>query len=286
MRCVAKTALLLALSPLAAALAQDGGAVPGGEARFSPQYPLGAGDEVRIAVVEAPQLDGTQRLAGDGTVTLAYVGKVPAAGLTPAELEASLRRILEADFVTRATVSVEVLEMRSRPITVLGAVTRPGTLAFDDRRTLLGALAEVGGVTAERGDSLTVLRRAENGLSDQIEIPLDELLGGAAPHLDLPLFPNDVINVAPARTVTVYLLGEIMTRGALEFRSTERVTVLTAIARAGGLTDHAAPQIRIRRETAGGTEEIEVNYRRLLAGREQDRPLVDGDVIVVKEAFF
>lgn len=251
-----------------------------------PQYPLGAGDEVRIAVAEAPQLDGTQRVAGDGTVTLAYVGKFAAAGLTPAELERSLTALLEADYFTRATVTVEVTEMRSRPITVLGAVAKPGALAYDERRTLLGALAAAGGVTGERGKSLTVLRRAENGLSDQIEIPLDELLAGAAPHLDLPLFPNDVVNVEPAGKITVYLLGEVTSRGALEFRSTERVTLLTAIARAGGITDHASPLIRIRRETAEGPREIEVHYRRLLAGREDDQPLVDGDVIVVKEAFF
>lgn len=281
MRCAPATCLLLATLLCAApAAAQDdlAGTVA--------QYAIGTGDEVKVGVAEAQQLDVTQRVASDGTITLAYVGKVPAAGLTPDELEASLQRILEADYVTRATVTVEVVEMRSRPITVLGAVTRPGALAFDDRRTLLGALAAVGGVTAERGKTLTVLRRAENGLSDQIEIPLDELLAGAAPHLDLPLFPNDVVNVEPAGQITVYLLGEVASRGELKFRSTERATVLTAIARAGGLSDRASPVIRIRRETAGGTREIEVHYKRLLAGREDDQPLVDGDVILVKEAFF
>lgn len=281
MRCVPAICLLLAVLLCAApAAAQDD------LARTVAQYAIGTGDEVKVSVAEAQQLDVTQRVASDGTITLAYVGKVQAAGLTPDELEASLRRILEADYVTRATVTVEVVEMRSRPITVLGAVTRPGALAFDDRRTLLGALAAVGGVTAERGKTLTVLRRAENGLSDQIEIPLDELLAGAAPHLDLPLFPNDVVNVEPAGQITVYLLGEVASRGELKFRSTERATVLTAIARAGGLSDRASPVIRIRRETDGGTREIEVHYKRLLAGREDDQPLVDGDVILVKEAFF
>lgn len=281
MRCAPAIGLLLAVFVCAApAAAQE--TLAGTVA----QYAIGTGDEVKISVAEAQQLDVTQRVASDGTITLAYVGKVPAAGLTPDELEASLQRILEADYVTRATVSVEVLEMRSRPITVLGAVARPGALAFDDRRTLLGALAAVGGVTTERGRTLTVLRRADNGLSDQIEIPLDELLAGSAPHLDLPLFPNDVVNVEPAGQLTVYLLGEVMTRGEQTFKSTERATLLTALARAGGLTDRASPVIRIRRETGDGTHEIEVHYKRLLAGREDDQPLADGDVILVKEAFF
>jgi len=65
------------------------------------------------------------------------------------------------------------------------------------------------------------------------------------------------------------------------------------IATAGGyarvqlLTDRAASEILIKRkEPDGRTSEIRANFKRVLAGKDPDPELQDGDVIVVKEAFF
>ena len=75
--------------------------------------------------------------------------------------------------------------------------------------------------------------------------------------------------------------------GALAFKSTERITLLAAIAHAGGLTDRASSKILIKR---GGQHrrpaEITVDYKKILAGKEPDVDLRQGDVIVVKESFF
>jgi protein involved in polysaccharide export with SLBB domain len=62
---------------------------------------------------------------------------------------------------------------------------------------------------------------------------------------------------------------------------------LTAIAHAGGLTDRASKKILIKR-TAGvsGPREITADFNRILAGKEADIELRQGDVIVVKESFF
>lgn len=276
-------ALVLALALFAAPLPAQQGPGAGSSANA---YRLGPGDEIEIAVAEAPQLDGTQQVAADGTVNLAYVGKVTAEGSTLTEFAAKLEKVLEADYITRATVSAELVAARSQPVTVLGAVAKPGNVGYDARWTLLAALNAAGGVAADHGDVVSVQRRATNGLSDRIEIPLDELLSGAAPELDLPLFPNDTVSVSRAQQITVYLLGEIASRGAMVFERGQRATVLTAIARAGGLSDRASPKVRIRRETEAGTREIEVNYRRLLDGEEDNPELEDGDVLIVKEAFF
>ena len=87
--------------------------------------------------------------------------------------------------------------------------------------------------------------------------------------------------------VTVYCLGEVAKPGALAFKSNERITLLAAIAHAGGLTEHASHKILIKRAArTDGPSEINVDLNRILAGKELDVELRQGDVIVAKESFF
>jgi len=253
----------------------------------SADYRLGPKDRLKVEVFEVPELNAEARVADDGTVTLPVLGAVPASGLTADELAASIEQRLEADYVNRATVRVELTEVLSKTVTVLGAVARPGTLGHPGRWTLLDAITAAGGLTAEHGDVIRVQRRAANGLTDQVTIPLEDLAQRLDPSLNLPVFPDDVINVERTRTVTIYLLGEVSTAGAMQFESTEPITLLTVIARAGGLTDRASPKLRIKRRGDDGLmHEIEANYRRILDGQDPDLDLEDGDILVVKESFF
>ncbi len=250
-------------------------------------YRVGPRDLLAIRVFEMPELNVERRISEDGTISLPPLADLAVAGLTATEIADKLKISLESKYAQRATVEVSVEEFRSRPITVIGAVKQPGALAFSGRWTLLEALTAVGGIDENHGSSLYVLRRADNGLSDQVTIPLDDLLVRADPRVNIPLLANDLINVPTAVEVTVYCLGAVNRPGAVSFKSTERITLLAAIARAGGLTDRAAKKIRVKRaEATPGTPELEADYRRILAGKDADVELRQGDVVVVKESFF
>lgn len=251
-------------------------------------YRLGPKDLVEIRVLELPEMASLERRVSEkGTINLPFLGEVSAAGLTDAELAARLKTELERQVLQRASVAVQVREFRARPISVIGAVQQPGNLDFAGRWTLLEAITAAGGLTASHGSTVYVLRHADNGLSDQIAIDLDDLLVRADPRVNVPIFPNDLINVPAMLDVTIYFLGEVAQPGALTFKSTERITLLTAVARAGGLTDRAARTILIRREGASGkAQEIQVDYKRVIAGKDPDVQLRAGDVVVVKESFF
>ena len=271
-------AALVALAPLAAS-AQEPSTVS--------TYRLGPKDLLRVKVFEVPELNVDSRVSESGTVNLPLIGEVPASGLTGQEFGASLKRLLEARYVNRANVSVEILEFRSRPITLIGSVKQPGNLAFPGRWTLLDALAAAGGLADSYGDLVYVLRRAENGLTDQLAIPVRELMVEGRPEANVPIFANDLINIPARVDISIYCLGEVRSPGELKFKSTERITVLSAIARAGGLTESASKKIRVKRREGGSLgPEIVVDYRRLLAGKEPDLELGEGDVLVVKEALF
>lgn len=248
-------------------------------------YRIGPRDMVEIKVFEVPELNVTLRVGDDGTIVLPLVGIVAVAGLTEQQLADRLRAMLEAKYVQRASVAVQVREFRARPISVIGAVRQPGNLAFSGRWTLLDAISAAGGLADNHGGQIFVLRRAENGLADQVVISVEELMVRADPDVNIPIYADDLINVPPAVEVNVYCLGEVRQPGAVSFRSTERITVLTAIARAGGLSDRASSTIIVRRRSERGDEqELRLDYKKLLAGKTEDIPLRAGDIVIVKES--
>ena len=252
-----------------------------------PGYRIGPRDLLEVRVFETDELNGSRRVSEDGEVNLPLVGNVTVAGLTESEAAQRIKGILEEKALQRASVSVQVLEFRSRPISLIGAVRQPGNLAFSGRWTLLEALTAAGGLTDEHGAFIHVLRRSADGLSDQVSIRVDDLLVRADPRVNIPIFPGDLINVPAAVDVTVYCLGQVEQPGAVTFKSSDRLTLLTVIAQAGGLTDRASSKIVIKRVGAEKqASEITTDYKRILAGKDPDLELQPGDVVVVKESFF
>jgi polysaccharide export outer membrane protein len=275
--------VVLAVLACAALLAASSHA----QAPVSAGYRIGPKDLIEIKVFEVPELNIERRVSEEGTINLPLIGDVPVQGLTDIELADRLKALLEAKYVQRASVAVQIREFRSKPISVLGAVKQPGNLALSGRWTLLEALSAAGGLTDDHGDKIYVIRRAGNGLSDQISINVDDLMVRADPDANVPIFANDIINVPAKVEVTVFCLGQVAHPGAVVFQSTERISLLTAIARAGGLTDRASRTIQVKRRDPNGHDlELEANYKRIVSGKDPDLPLQSGDVVIVKESLF
>lgn len=281
-RCSARALRALALATLASAA---------GAAVLSAQvsdYRIGPQDVLSIKVYETPELNSDDaRVSTEGKIALPNAGAIAVAGLTEAEAGLEVERVLEQCCVNRATVTVRVKEYRFKPIAVIGAVGRPGPVTSSGRLTLLDVLTAAGGVGAQRGDVVHIIRHGDNGLSDQLTVRLDDLLVRGEQRMNVPIYPGDLINVPANVEVTVFCLGEVQHPGAVSFKSSDRMTLLTAIARAGGLTDRASYKLIIRREGAGSlVEEVPVDYKAVLAGKIPDPALKEGDVVVVKESFF
>jgi polysaccharide export outer membrane protein len=250
-------------------------------------YRIGPKDLLKISVLEDSELNREPRVDDEGGIELDYGGRVAVGGLTIEEAAGAIETALEERVLQRASVTVEILEFRSRPISIVGAVVKPGTLPLSGRWSLLHVLTEAGGLATNHGDTIYVLRRADNGLQHQLAININDLMLKADPALDIPIFANDFINIPEAVQISVHCMGEVKTPGRQTFSSNERITVLSAIASAGGLTDRASNKILVRTKSAEGTpKEIAVHFKRLLSGEEADPELGDGDFIIVKESFF
>jgi len=110
------------------------------------------------------------------------------AGLTESQTEEKIAEVLEANgLVTNAQVGVEVKERKSKPITVVGAVSHPLVYQADRSVTLLEVLAEAGGIANDAGDTIIVTRTApapesNSSSSDPPAIGPEQPLPASAQH--------------------------------------------------------------------------------------------------------
>ena len=113
----------------------------------SPNYVVGPNDRLRITVWNQEDVSGEYVVSGDGTFTFPLIGRVTAAGLTLAKLEAELKQLLAAGFFRDPQVTAAVVEYRSRRIFIMGSVRQPGAVALTGEMSLLEALARAGSTT-------------------------------------------------------------------------------------------------------------------------------------------
>jgi polysaccharide biosynthesis/export protein len=249
-------------------------------------YRVGSKDLLEIKVLELPDLNGERRVSDAGSIDLPMIGQFSVSGKTETEIRAELEELLRTKYVNRANVTVVVKEHANKPISVLGAVAKPGSLNISGRYTLLQAIAAAGGLDQTAGKKIFIIRRADNGLTDTLEIRREDLLQSSSTLWNIPIYPSDVVNIPAKSTVTVSCLGEVKSPGALQFDSDDRLTLLSVIAKAGGLTDRASKNILIKRRGADGKDtELRISYKAVISGKEPDPVLKGDDVVIVQESF-
>src|SRR5277367_1492554 len=120
---------------------------------------LTAGDVLQVNVVNQAELNTVARIEPDGTISLPYVGRVKAAGLTEDQLKQNITAALKkADVVKDPQVLVELTTFGTQ-VSVLGEVGLPGTFTLDRPTTLIQILSRAGGVKEDAGAGTVVLRR-------------------------------------------------------------------------------------------------------------------------------
>lgn len=289
---------------------------PPASAASSEEYRIGPDDLLEISVFEAPELNRSPRVSAGGEISLPLLGPVPSAGLTPRELESVLEELLRRTFMKDPHVSVFVREMQSHPVSVFGAVKRPGVFQIRGAKSLVEVLSMAEGLAEDAGDTVLVIRGAGSAAravsnaepranhpvepagtgepgspaavvpapasSQTLEVDLKRLLDSGDPGANLLVYPGDVVKVT--RAGIVYVVGEVKKPGGYLLKSNENITVLQALALAEGLTRTAAKRFaRIIRteESTGKRAEIPIDLGRIMAGRALDPPLRPRDIVLV-----
>jgi polysaccharide biosynthesis/export protein len=264
--------------------------------RIGPNYLIGPEDVITIDVFDVPDLSKFDaQVANDGTISVPLLGSVKAAGLTQAELRDELNKEWGEKYLNHPQVSLYLKDSKSRPVSVVGSVAKPGMIYLTSRRTLVEVLAMAGGlasVGAAAGKEVYVERPggfqglpAVKGLTqtapDKVSIELKKLLYSQETKLNIEIEPFDIVTVS--RAGIVYLAGAFTKPGGYVLDNKDSVTALEAVAMAQGLSPNArTSQARIiRRSGSGATTETTIDLKKILQAKTPDVTLADNDILFV-----
>lgn len=268
--------LLLFCFCVTTAFAQNAPATNAQPSQARPEYTLGPGDVIRVAVYQNPDLSVETRLSENGQITFPLIGAISLDGLTSTGAEQKIAKALrDGNFVLKPQVTVSLVQVRSAQISILGQVAKPGRYPIETVNSKVSEMiAAAGGVTPTGSDVVTLVG-TRNGKPVRIEIDLPAILQGGKNELDMVVSNNDIIYVD--RAPQLYIYGEVQHPGVA--RLERGMTVLQALAQAGGLTQRGTDRgLRIhRRDASGAIRIIQPNMNDMV---ERD------DVIYVRESLF
>jgi polysaccharide export outer membrane protein len=271
---------LLPLPALAAqAPASAGTSAPRAPAQAPAQVErevLGPGDTVRITVFQNPDLTTEARLSERGTIVFPLIGEVTLNGRTPTDAGTHIAERLKAgQFLKNPQVSVGVTQVRSRQVSVLGHVQKPGRYALDDNSSRITDLLALAGGVAQTGDDVVtvILKRGNKVSRHEIDVPAMYRTGDLKSNIEVQA--GDTIYVQPAPVFYIY--GEVQRAGS--YRLQPNMVVMHALSLGGGLTPRGTERGMLiqRRMPDGSARKIEV--------RPTD-PVQPDDVIYVRESLF
>jgi polysaccharide export outer membrane protein len=230
-------------------------------------YVLGAEDVIEVNLLGRSDFTTRAKISPNGTIQLPYLGTFQAANMTCEELRERIRVALErGGYFTKPILSVNIVSYASRYVIVLGSVGTPGLIPVDRPYRLSELLARVGGA---RGDAAeyVVLR---SGKEPERHVLIKTLATGDESQ-DPFVAPGDKMYIPQAEIF--YISGQIKSPGS--YPLTTDMTLRTAIARGGGVTD------------AGSERRIKVTrHEKRVEKVALDQKIEAGDIIVIGERLF
>ena len=253
------------------------------------RYHIGPGDVLDIRILDRPQLSREAvRVDGHGAIRMLMIeGEIQATCRTEGELAREIAtRYLK--YQKDPQVDVFVKEYNSKPVSVMGAVSKPGQFQLQRRVRLLELLSLAGGTTERAGERILITRSTElfscsagpdESPTNPVSYNLNEMIKGAEksnPYLR----PGDIITIQESEQV--YIVGNVLRPINIPLK--EKLSVSRAIAMAGGtLPDSKSDRVRIVRQLPGSDTktEIYVNLKAIDKRRAEDVALQANDIVDV-----
>ncbi len=144
-------------------------------------YTLQPLDLIQIRVFQEPSMDRDVRVSREAVVVLPLIGRVSLEGLTIRNAEEKIRELYDRDYLVNPQLNLTVLEYARRTVNVLGAVGKPGEIAFprEEGLSLLDAVSRAGGFTrlADRR-KVKLTRKLPDGEVENFIVNADDLIKG------------------------------------------------------------------------------------------------------------
>jgi protein involved in polysaccharide export with SLBB domain len=162
-------------------------------------------------------------------------------------------------------------------------------------KTLLEVVSQAGGLNPTAGHAIRITRRKEwgpiplpgahedeTGQYYVAEVGVKEIMEARAPEKNILVKPNDVITVPKGELV--YVMGAVKKSGGFVLGDRETVTVLQALSMAEGMDSYAqSGHAKILRRTSDPEkrQEIALNLKRIIEGRDHDVEMQSDDILFV-----
>lgn len=241
-------------------------------------YTLGPGDVVRINVFQQPDMLSETRVSEVNTITVPLLGAIDVSNLSTKQAEMRIAAQLKARGLVREPyVSVAITQFRSRQVSVLGHVNRPGRYVMEEGiYRVTDALSLAGGSIPSAAADVAYLYRIRDGRAQRFEIDIPALLKAGSVEQNLEVQPGDTIFVD--RAPMFYIYGEVQRPG--QYRLEKEMTVMQALSVGGGLTLRASRRdVQVSRRDRGTGKSQTV-------GVQLTDTLQMDDVVYVKESLF
>jgi polysaccharide export outer membrane protein len=187
---------LFGVAILALTLAACGGAPQyNWKAENAIGYRVGPGDVLKVNVWKHDELSQTVTVRPDGKVSLPLIGDVAADGRTVDEIANDVAKRGARYFQDNPPVTVQVSEVRSYKIYVVGEVQRGGEFTPNHQVTVLQGLAMAGGFTRfANADRIIIIRKDSHG-ERRMPFDYDAVVQGGDLQENLALQSGDTVIV-------------------------------------------------------------------------------------------
>ncbi|HXW69015.1 MAG TPA: polysaccharide biosynthesis/export family protein [Dissulfurispiraceae bacterium] len=157
-------------------------------------YIIGPGDVLDISVWKDEALTRSCIVRPDGVISFPLIGEVQAAGRTSSQLKTELEQKLTR-YVPKVILSLEVKQVNSLIIYVIGKVNTPGRFVLNADIDVLQALATAGGLNVFAKGGWIKIFRQDNNKTTIYPFDYDDVVQGKHLEQNIYLSRGDVVVV-------------------------------------------------------------------------------------------
>lgn len=251
-------------------------------------YKVGPGD---VLMVTLAGTDGTgviasvqTRIDRNGGIDLPIVGAVQVADRELEDVEDAVRQAYVPAVYKEAVCHVQLVTVDTTNVLVVGAVTEPGLVPLRrTERNMLFAIVGAGGIS-EIASGQATLRRIRNP-AEEVTLDLTDPIQLQEALALEPLEHGDILYVHAARPNTVFVGGLVNRPSPQVYPPGTEITVLQALAAAGGLRTDVVPKegTLIRRMPSGEDLHVKLDLNRLARGDDPNVTLAAGDILWIPD---
>ncbi len=244
-------------------------------------YILRPNDVIRMNVYEEADLSVQVRILKTGQASFPLIGSVDVGGATVASAAAKIRDLYAKDYLVDPKLTLTVDEYATEYISVIGAVKIPGQIPMpvSGNLDLASAMATAGGLT-EIADSRSISLIRASGTTATFSM---ESIQGSSGRVKLAPGDRVIVNQSAFVGKLVSVLGQVGKPGPVPFPVNGQLSLVNAVAMAGGMTELSNPKkVSINRK---GTVTI-VDYNEVSKRGDHPFLLQPDDVITVAERLF